>query len=1150
MDDAARIGLTPQDPRSLHRHINLKFAELGFAAVPIPGEQDLLDPSLAHFIAHSREKDRLLASYLCPADHRIEAFLHDYLCDIVVPPKLPRRSFTLDRYGLARMLSLAPDSDLAVSPMLRSYRLKNGVLHNPKSDRRTTAGIFHVTEGGLPIPSDKKGVPREVFANLLRHALNPPTDLLRLPFTANQPQPAECFVTLLLRPCISPEVPGYSEHKSMETRFLVPGSLVSNLDFVESIFGNGGDPYLPENDAGLDVEHWSGHTGCVILAPHLNVLKKKDLGLPPWDKATERQRRDGMCWKKEDELYNEGGAFKVTVRDGSGVIVTIISDNYFGYCKKEVKTQISYASNLYGQAEEEHAGGALVFARHDLASEYDAAQHRRDFPQTFPDVCRLLGSSLDIRAEGYAIDRNYPKVIYVSENTSFNIETQSVTWASGDQSHTLRLRLGETYILPSGFRIHLEPPVGNRAWRLIGTRPEGVLCHKPCTVSGGGKSEISKPISDAIIYGPVFVADFEKDFDAVEEVLRHDYSSRFSDPGRRGLDQRPVLSPQRTLGSVIKLLTPNSDFSIEYNEWLASVPQHIKELVLVVKRFWKPAWGANWRDKFNVDIVNGVQANELRLGRKQLATQFLRVGYDSGGAWRTFGLRKDFQPAAKLQVEDDIAASTTVPVSKLAPLAAGASRTSVKFVNNAEYRLFQRPDDASVRGYDHIAEKDFAGSGNFFSNYEPLTRDDAKAMMEDAIGFRQFTAPMQELIRSVATQTESSPNYFVTTSHPRIVDGKPSKNPRYLQLRTDLSDELGKYLIEVSGRLARQLPPEQPLLHPVDAVLAGRRNNSAEPAAGIRSLACYGPVHYLELPELFMEFISSMTGKSPSTTGAGSEGAMTKGPFNALPPIYDLNAALVGYLTAGHHGFLTSAGCVGPKLRVDHDISLLVPEIWCRMGPEERDPRYLLANGFLEPVQDFEYEGRVIPASRLGYRITTRFVHAFFGRVFNHPHSVLTEEMLKPELQDRAEFIDAVENVASTHKRVAENYFDDGSIELACPPLRALLHIMRDGHYEGRGLDDPEIRALFKPEILTTQGWYLQRLSARQSIDIQLWQRHTAYLERFLARPSYQEEAKRLGIADRLRFARVMAEKVKSAQYLADLHGTIGGEPAVLARRI
>jgi lysophospholipase L1-like esterase len=32
----------------------------------------------------------------------------------------------------------------------------------------------------------------------------------------------------------------------------------------------------------------------VILAPHLNGLTKKELGLPHWDRATPRQQRDGI----------------------------------------------------------------------------------------------------------------------------------------------------------------------------------------------------------------------------------------------------------------------------------------------------------------------------------------------------------------------------------------------------------------------------------------------------------------------------------------------------------------------------------------------------------------------------------------------------------------------------------------------------------------------------------------------------------------------------------------------------------------------------------------------------------------------------------------------------------------------------------------
>ena len=138
----------------------------------------------------------------------------------------------------------------------------------------------------------------------------------------------------------------------------------------------------------------------------------------------------------------------------------------------------------------------------------------------------------------------------------------------------------------------------------------------------------------------------------------------------------------------------------------------------------------------------------------------------------------------------------------------------------------------------------------------------------------------------------------------------------------------------------RDRPADKAVRIPVHAVLIGRRNNPADYERGFRPLAVYNPIHYQELPELFMDFISSLTGKSPSTTGAGSEGALTKGPFNALMPITDLNNALVSYLLTGLGGFSTSAGHIGSSVRVDHDISLLMPEIWCRLSPEERDPNY------------------------------------------------------------------------------------------------------------------------------------------------------------------------------------------------------------------
>ena len=39
-----------------------------------------------------------------------------------------------------------------------------------------------------------------------------------------------------------------------------------------------------------------------------------------------------------------------------------------------------------------------------------------------------------------------------------------------------------------------------------------------------------------------------------------------------------------------------------------------------------------------------------------------------------------------------------------------------------------------------------------------------------------------------------------------MVDGSPSKNPRYLQKRPDLTNPRGTYLAEIGTRLAREIP--------------------------------------------------------------------------------------------------------------------------------------------------------------------------------------------------------------------------------------------------------------------------------------------------------------------------------------------------------
>ena len=1148
---ALGLGDTSDDPatarRKLHLYINLKLASSGQPTSTCGEGIEFLNTAKDLLKAY-REKNRLLSHYLCPADRRIQDFLNRYLEDLELDavPTLPTQTFVLDQHGVARELSLPVARDEFQSDIVSSYRVKQGVLHNPASDRRTTKGSFHVAEGGLPIPGDKKAVPKRAFARLLAAALTPPADLMTLPFAADEPVPARMFVSLLLRPLVCPTIPCEAAEKTMEIRFFAPGNLVSNLDFVESIFGNGGNPNLAEFDAALDVEHWTGHSGCVILAPHLVRLTKAELGLPHWDHASERQRRDGMCWRDEAELYNDGQAFKVTARDASGVILTLLADNYYGYCKKEIKTQISFAANLYGLAEEEHSGGALAFQRRNHGEEYGVDSRTREPGYSFADVVERYGERMDVRPQGYAVDRLHPDVIYVPQDLRMDLNAQTITWERDGATQTIRLQPGKIYVQPNGYKVEMLKHPGAPSWRLVGTDPEGTFCHKPSTVSGGGKSEISKSIEDAVIYGPLFVDEFDRDLDRVQEIFDQDYGSRFR-PGFEHEDRdasRKPLSPDRSLGSVIKLLTPSKSYTAEFNAWLESIPPRILALVFLIKRFYRQEWGRDWRLHLSVDEVDGAPGHELKLHGRRIVASYLRVGFDGAGKWRTFKVRQDYIATEKVQMEDDISAAVVVPGECVSACQArSGDGRSVKLVRNCEYRLFQRPDDAIHPGFDKQAEADMAAPGSFLANYEPLYGEALNRVVEDVLTFSAFTAPMRQLLEQAYRDGRG---YVVSSAHPRLVDGKPSKNPRYLQTRPDLTQPVRKYVAEMGARMHRKLPLAADVCHPVDAVLTGRRNNPPEP--GIRPLAVYNPIHYQELPELFMDFVCSLTGKSPSTTGAGSEGALTKGPFNALRPTADLNNALVSYILTGYAGFSSSAGFVGPQVRVDHDISLLVPEIWTRLSVQERDPAFLIDNGYLERLDDFTHDGRSVLASRLGYRITDRFVHNFLGKIFDNPSAVFTDAILRPELQDLGCFVDGIDNIVEAQQRVAQRYLDDGSVAEACPPLQALLHIMATGSYEGMDAHHPAFRAMFTRDSLLASDWYRERLEVKQERDIALWRRHVHSLQQFLDLPAYADEAAHLDMPARLAAAKAQLERVRSRQYLDGLVGTIGADPLRPAR--
>jgi hypothetical protein len=240
----------------------------------------------------------------------------------------------------------------------------------------------------------------------------------------------------------------------------------------------------------------------------------------------------------------------------------------------------------------------------------------------------------------------------------------------------------------------------------------------------------------------------------------------------------------------------------------------------------------------------------------------------------------------------------------------------------------------------------------------------------------------------------------------------------------------------------------------------------------------YSPIHYQELPELFMDFIASLTGKSPSTTGAGSEGALTKGPFNALRHRIDLNNALVSFILCGHPASPPPPATSARKYRVDHDISLLMPEVWCRMTPNEREPPGSSSTAYLEKVRGLRIRRpQPVLASRLGYRNQPALHARRAGQDLRRPDAGVRRSHAasrKPRIWPPSSMASITSSKRT--RRFAKGYLADGSIADACPPLQALLHIMAEGQFPTAKTCRTRTSApVQQGSVLLASDWYKQR---------------------------------------------------------------------------
>ncbi|MBR6250229.1 MAG: hypothetical protein IKR17_03410, partial [Bacteroidales bacterium] len=170
------------------------------------------------------------------------------------------------------------------------------------------------------------------------------------------------------------------------------------------------------------------------------------------------------------------------------------------------------------------------------------------------------------------------------------------------------------------------------------------------------------------------------------------------------------------------------------------------------------------------------------------------------------------------------------------------------------------------------------------------------------------------------------------------------------------------------------------------------------------------------------------------------------------------------------------------------------------------------------------------------------------NRLFDEPLAVFDEKMLKPELQDMEAFVDGINNIVEAERKVALRYFEEGSVEAAIPPLKALLHIMAYGNYEGKKVSDPEIRRMFERDYVLNSEWYKERLVLKQQRDLAHARQQLEYILEFRQRPENAVLLNDLRIDYKIAKLREQISRIESPAYIEALVGTIGADPLYIKK--
>ena len=296
---------------------------------------------------------------------------------------------------------------------------------------------------------------------------------MTLPFTATQPKPAECLVSLLLRPIVCPEVFGLHAGEDDGDPLFVPGNLVSNLDFVESIFGNGGGPApfqrtMPRSTGALDRPYGLRHPCAASGQGHEKIRRPPGL-----------ERSDGAPAPRRNVLETGGRTLQPRRR-----VQANLPRRVRRHCDSH-RGQLFRLLQERGQDADQFLGEPFSVC---------VKRSTRVARWSFPATILVRSSAVTCMSRQWAIRsrrwrnvtagcwtssrqvmawiKNFHKSSVSRATRIFDLYTQRVSWEHDGITHTASScnRTKPTSGRPDTELVRMEkPPGAGRGWRLVGT---------------------------------------------------------------------------------------------------------------------------------------------------------------------------------------------------------------------------------------------------------------------------------------------------------------------------------------------------------------------------------------------------------------------------------------------------------------------------------------------------------------------------------------------------------------------------------------------------------------------------------------------------------------------------------------------------------